>query len=85
MPSTVLTSCKGAGVTCSPADLAAYDLEQWRFELVKALPQGRAVVAPTSDRVVVTIYFNDSKVHDATVAGQVTNQSLRQLVFEGVL
>ena len=46
--STPVTDCKGTSVTCTPDELTAYMLKDWRKRVENDLPGGRAVVCRDS-------------------------------------
>lgn len=46
--STPVTDCKGTSVTCTPDELTAYMLKDWRKRVENDLPDGRAVVCRDS-------------------------------------
>lgn len=77
------TSCLGPTATCSPGDMAAYDLSQWKCTLGKwdkasvcagitgALPQGDGSVALNGNLVTITIQWEEKR-GAATPAAKLT-------------
>lgn len=62
-PPAASTVC--ASNTCTPNQLTAYDLNQWEFDLHKALPQGLGAITTSNSGsvtvVTVTVYWNDQR------------------------
>ena len=46
--SVTITECKGASAACTPAQFAAYMLNEWKNQVTTNLPAGRAVVCRDS-------------------------------------
>lgn len=46
--SATITDCKGPSATCTPAQFAAYMLNEWKNQVTTNLPAGRAVVCRDS-------------------------------------
>ena len=65
--------------TCTPAQLATYDIEQWKFIMDDRLPDGDGSIVktdtPDGRNYVITVFYDDSK-------GQ---QARRQVIIRGTL
>jgi type IV pilus assembly protein PilV len=75
-PGTAPASCLGVGAGCTAAQLAAYDIYQWKRRLdaatgVGALPSGKGqvvVAATTPATVTISVQWDDT-VAQAAIAG----------------
>ncbi|WP_374318370.1 type IV pilus modification protein PilV [Aquabacterium sp.] len=59
MPTDASTSCEGKTITCTYAQMAAYDLAEWKKQLYRHLPQGTAYVRAVSNQVDIWIVWTD--------------------------
>jgi type IV pilus assembly protein PilV len=49
------------GATCSPDELAVFDVAQWKGDVARLLPAGDAAVATNAGVVTVTIQWTDDR------------------------
>jgi type IV pilus assembly protein PilV len=70
--------CMGASADCSPADMAAYDLNEWRQQVAATLPAADAsVVVDTSTSpttYVITVSWLEAQENDAEDADPEDNR-----------
>ncbi len=63
IPSQYRTTCETRD--CDPAELAAYDIDQWKFIIDRQLPDGDGsiIISDNADgrTYTITIFFDDSK------------------------
>ena len=73
-PSSFPVDCEVAANSCTPAQLATFDLVRWRARIATTLPSGSATLstnsAVTPAQVTVTIQWDDSKGQSAAVSEQ---------------
>jgi type IV pilus assembly protein PilV len=59
------SSCTGAGVNCSSANMAAADLFEWKQALAAVLPSGDGSVAQNGELYIITVQWDDSRGEQA--------------------
>lgn len=63
------TSCLGSSANCTPADIANFDLYEWKQELANDLPSGDGSVTTATvgnmTQVTVTVQWNDARAQQA--------------------
>ncbi len=68
--------CAASGVTCSPTDLATYDMQTWRQSVREALPMGSVNVRGTaSTGLSVTLMWADKEFSQSNGASTQSRQS----------
>lgn len=65
LPTTATTNCEATDVSCTPAQLAAFDRARWATRVSALLPSGDAAIATDTSvnpaRVAVTLQWDDSR------------------------
>ncbi len=57
----IAQDCGAKGVTCTPAELRDYNLNQWRSNIANTLVSGKSSVARVGDFYAITVQFDDSR------------------------
>lgn len=74
-PGSFPVDCEIAANSCTPAQLAAFDLVRWRARIAATLPGGGATISTNSAvipaRVTITVQWDHSKGQSAAVSEQV--------------
>lgn len=75
--STYKDKCLGSSASCSTADLAKFDLYQWKADLAAQLPDGKGSITTVGvgnmTQVTITIQWNDARAQQAL--GEASNAS----------
>ncbi|HET7396573.1 MAG TPA: type IV pilus modification protein PilV [Gammaproteobacteria bacterium] len=62
-------SCLGSTANCTPADIANFDLYEWKQDLASQLPQGDGSITTTvvnnMTQITVTVYWSDARAQQA--------------------
>lgn len=69
------TSCTGTGANCSPSQMAAHDLSQWKSAIATTLAGGDGAIAVANNIVTVSISWAEKR-EQATAADQLTAVSV---------
>ena len=86
-PNSTPISCIGPAVTCTPRELAEYDLHTWLNELAILLPSGLGEISVdnsgASSIYTITIQYDDSRAEKSSKYGQDNSNTIaaRQITF----
>jgi len=69
-----VVSCEGVGANCSPADVAAADLSDWKQQLAAVLPSGDGAIVQNGSLFTITLQWDDSRGEQAPVQLSVETQ-----------
>lgn len=58
---TANKNCSGQGVTCTPAQLRSYNINQWRTNIAATLSSGKSSIQRTGNFYAITVQFDDSR------------------------
>jgi type IV pilus assembly protein PilV len=58
---TVAKICDAQNVTCSPSELRAYNLSQWRTNIENTLSGGKSSIQRTGEFYAITVQFDDRR------------------------
>jgi type IV pilus assembly protein PilV len=86
-PTPTASTCYGAVVDCSPAQLANYDRASWRQTVAAVLPQGLGEVLEVTEAggaqvYIITIQYSDSRIEDASPFSLGNAPSPKQITFK---
>jgi type IV pilus assembly protein PilV len=58
---TATKNCNASNVTCSPSELRAFNLNEWRTNIESTLTSGKSSVQRSGDFYAITVQFDDSR------------------------
>lgn len=81
--------CETSTATCSPTELADFDLAGWRSDIARVLPDGKGQISfignPANSIYVLTLQYDDSRSVGATRFAQDNPIAPKQISFRTVL
>ncbi len=73
-PPVAELNCLDSNVTCTPAQMRDYNLNQWRANIEKTLVSGRSSVENNGNYFTITVQFDDSRGEPGNKAGPVLSE-----------